>query len=91
MEWPTRQHEYNVLAVVSVRPASDRIGRVAGIAADNGTVATLAYDGADRGITITDALGNVRQQIFDPNGNLTGLTRTDVCTISSSIPTESFG
>ena len=44
---------------------------------------TFVYDGADRRIEITDALGNVVDNQFDAAGNLILSTRTETCTVTS--------
>lgn len=54
---------------------------------DEGSRATAqtsySFDGANRTIQVTDALGNITQISFDPSGNATLVTRTEVCTITS--------
>jgi len=73
------------------RTVFDRAGRATNRGDDNGAISTVAYDGANRRISETDAAGNVTQYTFDANGNPTGVTRVEQCTISSSIAAESFG
>jgi RHS repeat-associated protein len=76
---------------VLTRQVFDRAGRLTLSAADNTAQTSYAYDGADRQLTITDALGNVTTNSYDANGNVIGATRAELCTISSSIAAESFG
>jgi YD repeat-containing protein len=73
------------------RSVFDRTGRLSLFAADNTGQSSYTYDGANRQLSMTDALGNVQQSTYDANGNTTDTTRIDQCTISSSIATESFG
>ena len=76
---------------ILTRSVFDRAGRNTNRGDDNGAVSTIAYDGADRRISETDAAGNTTRYTFDANGNPTGVIRIEQCTISSSIATESFG
>jgi YD repeat-containing protein len=41
----------------------------------------MEYDGANRMISATDALGNVVEMVYDAGGNVITTTRTEVCTI----------
>lgn len=72
------------------RSVYDRAGRVTASATDNGAIATVVYDGANRQLSVTDALGNLTQSTFDPNGNVIRVVRTDKCTIPSVTATETF-
>ncbi len=74
---------------VLTRTVYDRAGRTAALAQDlqpstSSTAETsYAFDGANRKIEETDALGNFVQYTLDPAGNVTLVTRTEVCTITS--------
>ncbi len=59
---------------------------------DNTGDAGHVYDGANRRIQSTDAVGNVADMEYDNNSNLTQLTTTEKCTISGpqTIPDEQF-
>jgi RHS repeat-associated protein len=72
------------------RTVFDRADRVTATAADNGAITTITLDGAGRQPLVVDALGNSVASTFDGNGNTTFMTRVEKCTISGSIPTESF-
>jgi RHS repeat-associated protein len=72
------------------RSVFDRAGRLNLSITDNGAKTRYAYDGANRQSSVTDALGNSSTSTYDANGNITGMTRTEVCTIGSSIASESF-
>ena len=76
---------------VLTRQVFDRAGRLTATASDNTGQTSYSYDGADRQLSMTDALGNVVQKTYDANGNVTGTTNVEKCTISPTIPTESFG
>jgi RHS repeat-associated protein len=73
------------------RMVYDRAGRTSVTATDNGALTTSTYDGSNRRLSTTDPLGNIIANTYDANSNVTGTTSIQKCTISSSIPTESFG
>ncbi len=72
------------------RSVYDRAGRTTAAATDNGAITSYTYDGANRQISMSDPLGNIVQNAFDGNGNIVASTRIEKCTISYSIPAESF-
>lgn len=72
------------------RAVFDRSSRTANSAADNGAITGYGYDGANRQIKLTDALGNQVSNTFDANGNVIGSTRIELCTISGVSTVESF-
>jgi RHS repeat-associated protein len=72
------------------RRVFDRAGRLNVSATDNGAKTRYTFDGVDRQLSMTDALGNFSTNTYDANGNVTGITRTEVCTIGSAIASESF-
>jgi YD repeat-containing protein len=75
---------------VLTRTVFDPGGRTVATLADNTGQTTVEYDGADRRIQVTDALGNVVANQFDAAGNLVGSTRTEKCTIPGVGTTETF-
>ncbi len=76
---------------VLTRTVYDRTGRVATLIADNTGETTSEYDGANRLITQTDAVGNIVEHQYDANGNVTLTTRIEKCTITApSVPDEMF-
>jgi RHS repeat-associated protein len=75
---------------VLTRTLYDNSGRTTGMLADNMAPPTIVYDGANRLIQTTDAMGNVVQNVFDQGGNVILSTRTEVCTITPGMPTEIF-
>lgn len=66
---------------VLTRTVYDRADRVTATAQDNAAVSHSVYDGAGRVIESTDALGNTVAYTYDNNGNTTGVTRTELCTL----------
>ena len=75
---------------ILARTVFDRAGRASASAADNGSITSYAYDGANRQISMTDALGNQVQNTFDGNGNVVASAKVERCTIAGVTTTESF-
>jgi|GEM_PF-1310882 len=76
---------------VLTRTVFDRIGRAASVIADNTSAWMNEYDGADRRMRVIDPLGNLVQFVYDGNANVTHITRTEQCTITTpTITDEAF-
>jgi YD repeat-containing protein len=82
----------NQTSYVLTRTVFDRANRVVQTLADNTGVAANSYDGANRRIESTDAVGNVQQFQYDNNGNVTQVTRVEKSTVSGpqTVPDETF-
>lgn len=78
------------VSYVLSRNVFDRASRTTATATDNGAITTVAYDGANRQPTITDPLGNVTANTFDPNGNTVMTVRSEKCTIPGVNTIETF-
>ncbi len=67
---------------VLTRSVYDRAGRTVTAIQDNAAATIRDYDGANRSIRETDALGNEVAYQYDGNANVTAVTRTEKCTIT---------
>ncbi len=83
------------ISYVLTRTIFDAGGRTIVVLADNtnGSLISqtvMSYDGADRQVSVTDALGNIVVNGFDGAGNLVSAKRTEECTITGVGTTETF-
>lgn len=76
---------------VLTRTVYDRSSRMAQMIQDNTAVTASTYDGANRRLSETDPLGNLVEYEYDGNSNVTFVTRTEQCTITTpTVPPEVF-
>ncbi len=75
---------------VLTRMVFDPGDRTVAILADNTGQTKIVYDGADRQVEVTDALGNLVENGFDGSGNMVSVKRTENCTIPHVSTTETF-
>jgi RHS repeat-associated protein len=74
-----------VLARNIFDPGGRTITRLADIVLDSAnSETTIEFDGADRAITVTDALGSFLSNTFDAGGNLIAAKRTELPTIDGA-------
>ena len=64
--------------LVTTTTRFDANGKITQVLDDNGHAENVTYDGLNRVLTKTDALGNIRKHAYDANSNLISLEITEV-------------